>query len=722
MDVRMNPFRQSGFNLLEVVIGLAMFAIGLLAIASLQGNLTRSHADASVRTVASHIAEELIEDYRGFGLIETDPAGVVPAYLDIVDQTTTISRGGIDYVAITQVDDYYYDLATDTFTTANPEGLLVSDFKEVTVTVSWGAAPGFQVTAGQEISANDMGTGRVELAAIISSVSTQGSGRTMTQRNVGKFNPDVVYTPGQNPDIVSLTLGDNRFKESTLPEPRVYRAEEKVETRLDVVTYSQTDAGAQFLRREEFIAVSCECTLRSPPAVAEAGGRWPTVWVGDEYELGEMAIKPYGESASNQQSVFCDVCCRDHHDGLSAAADPASAKYNPYRASTDYWSSGTFNGDHKHYGRNSAGQLVLADDPGDRYVEACRMIRVDGFMRVAQDARQEGRNLFPEDYLDEEAEVDDYSEWVTTSVNSFENALAGDYETAPPSLAAPPQAPAEGGFPTSTTLPTPTSASTQQLRSRGVYVDYLRDDLRTAIDCLRTLPDSGEASDCDSDTIQFDRTGSKNVLEVIPFFDVQLTWLNRWTENPANVPVDTTNEPVLTDNAHSRGVASKSTIGTSQVFATGHRGNIGWTDTDPIDPNFSSQLASAQLTVQSVTGTPPPPPGTMVIGGLITTGVNGLKATDVQVVGTNANCNRSPNGYSCQFGALATGVELKVFGYKKQGLTLSACSSTLSRTSSGTDANGRGFAFFLLSPTPALDPAVSHNIWIQEGSCSGASG
>ena len=346
------------------------------------------------------------------------------------------------------------------------------------------------------------------------------------------------------------------------------------------------------------------------------------------------------------------------------------------------------------------------------------MVRVDGFMRVAQDARQEGRNLFPENYLDEDAEIDDYSAWVTGATNDFENALSGNYETAPPMLAAPPLAPAIGGFPTSTTLPTPAGATTQQLRSRGVYIDYLRDDLRVAIDCLRALPDSGEASDCDSATIQFDRTGSKNVLEVIPFFDVQLTWLNRWTESPANVPVDTTHEPVETDNAHSRGIASKSAIGTSQVYATGHRGNIGWTDTDPVDPNFASQLTSAQLAVESVSGTPPPPPGSIVIAGLITSGVNGLKATDVQVEGTNANCNRTPDGYSCQVSTAATNARLKVFGYKKANLVLAACSATLSPTSSGTDANGRGFTVFDLSPSPPLDPAVSHDVSIQQGGCS----
>ena len=61
-----------------------------------------------------------------------------------------------------------------------------------------------------------------------------------------------------------------------------------METRFDVVTYSQTDSGSLFLRREEFIAVSCECTLRTPPAEAEDAGRRPTLWAGDEYDTGQV--------------------------------------------------------------------------------------------------------------------------------------------------------------------------------------------------------------------------------------------------------------------------------------------------------------------------------------------------------------------------------------------------------------------------------------------------
>jgi hypothetical protein len=276
-----------------------------------------------------------------------------------------------------------------------------------------------------------------------------------------------------------------------------------------------------------------------------------------------------------------------------------------------------------------------------------------------------------------------------------------------------------GGFPTATTLPTPLGNVTQQLRSRGVYIDYMSDDLRSVIDCLRALPpDNSVASDCDTDAIQFDHSISTNVLEVIPFFDVQLTWLNRWTESPSNQPVDTTNEPVLTDNLHSRGHASN-TLGSGDalVTASGHAGNLGLTDTDPVDPGFADHIGTAHLTVTVLTDTPPPLPGNIIIRGNLSSGVAGLKAADILVEGSEANCDRRPEGFVCEFASTATGVTLKIYNYKKQNTVLAACSLTLTKVSSGTDANGRGFTFFSLSTSPPLDDTIRHDIWIQQGGC-----
>ena len=709
--------RQSGFSLLELVIGLFIFTTGMLALAALQGQLTRSQADAAVRSVATNIAEEQIEQTRGFGLIDNDPDNSIPAYTDIQTNALTVTRGNIDFAVNITVTDFYYDVSTDAFSVTNSDALAVSDYKNVVFDVSWGETPDFVISDSQSITAEDIGTGSIQLTAIISSITTQASARAVTQEDRQSLLPDVGYTPGLNPDIVSLQLGETRFKESTSPVPRVYRSEERVETRFDVITYSQTNSGALFLRREEFIGVSCECQLEAPPDDPEDGGRLPTIWAADEYAKGAQAIKPKGVSTSNQQSIYCTECCRDHHDGASVSGDTAASQYNPFRAAGDYWDSGTFDGDHKHYGRNNSGNLIIADSAGDAYVEACRMIRVDGFMRVGQDFRQEGRNAFPENYLDETSEVDDYSAWVTSSTNLFENALSGNYESSPLNLPSPPLAPAIGGFPTSTSIPTTLGASTQQLRSRGVYIDYLSDDLRLAIDCLRILPDDGVAADCDNETIKFDVNASTNVLEVIPFFDVQLTWLNRWSESPANQPVDTTNEPVVTDNAHSRGIASNTVgSGSATVTATGHAGNLGLTDTDPVDPGFSGQLRSASLVVNALTADPPPVAGNVIIRGLITSGVPGLRATDIEIVGNNSNCNRLPDGFACEFSSSASDVTLKIYNYKKQSLILAACSATLSQVSSGTDATGRGFTYFSL--TAALDSSIEHNISIQVDTCN----
>jgi len=63
-------------------------------------------------------------------------------------------------------------------------------------------------------------------------------------------------------------------------------------------------------------------------------------------------------------------------------------------------------------------------------------------------------------------------------------------------------------------------------------------------------------------------------------------------------------------------------------------------------------------------------------------------------------------------------VTLKVFNYKKVNTILAACSANLSALSSGTDANGRGFTYFNLSTSPALDPAVAYDISIQANGCN----
>jgi prepilin-type N-terminal cleavage/methylation domain-containing protein len=735
----MNDFHQQvsrtrGFSLIEILISILIFAIAMLALAQLQGSLARISADSDMRRLAIDVAEELLETQRGFGLLDTDPDGNIAAYADIADATGTMTRGKTVFTITQDVVDYYYNPATGGFTTTNVQSSVHSDFKRITIDIGWDSAE-FQMGNGQSTEGR-LGSGNVRLQGIISSATTQGDSQVLTQSD-GHEEPLVDYQPGANPDILSLSLGDNKFKESTVPEPDVIREGELVESRFDVITYSQSGSGALFLRREQFAAVSCNCTLRLPPGSAEDGGKRPTIWAGDEYVEGHSVDKSYGESSNSQQSPLCVACCRDHHDGGSSDEDhPDTAVnvYDPFRPATEYIGSGSLRGDHKHYDRTRNGDLVLAVDDGDSYVEACRMVRKDGFFKVTQDFRQEDRFLFPDDFLDEPSEIDLYSDYVTTAANAFENASYPDYENAPPCIGGPYPCVAEANFggafpaargddemPSWTRLPLNGSA-TQQLRSRGVYIDYLTSDMRNVIDCLRA---GGDTDSCQVGDVVLDRTGTTNLLEIIPFFDVQLTHLYRWNEAPTNTPVDTTNEGLEDQNAHSRGVASRDAYGCSTVQSRGHRGNLGFTDTGPVDPYYYDNLEMVTISVQSLNNlngggcNPPGEPGLRSIRGIITETVNGLKVTDIEVRGINGVlCDRTPDGFECYVTGDAVNPRMDVYGYDKTGQDYWTCLTGNYLELDSQVINGVGaHAVFSLEGDPA--PSGSgYNLNVQSTACN----
>jgi type IV pilus modification protein PilV len=84
-----------GYTLIEVLVGILIFAVGMMALAQLQTNLAQNSGDASARTVAMNYAEELIETDRTFKVLESN--GVDYAYNDIVDETTSEVRSGTQF-------------------------------------------------------------------------------------------------------------------------------------------------------------------------------------------------------------------------------------------------------------------------------------------------------------------------------------------------------------------------------------------------------------------------------------------------------------------------------------------------------------------------------------------------------------------------------------------------------------------------------------------------
>jgi hypothetical protein len=194
----------------------------------------------------------------------------------------------------------------------------------------------------------------------------------------------------------------------------------------------------------------------------------------------------------------------------------------------------------------------------------------------------------------------------------------------------------------------------------------MSDALRARINCLDA---GGDGESCDVPNVQ-------SALEIIPFYDVQLTWLSRWNETPNNNPVDVTNEAVADNNTHDRGMASLELgFGYSTVNSAAHKGNLGLTATDPIDPRYDSDVEDVNLYVLAVDYSTPPSTSATVSGSIISA-VPGLKAADVEIEATDALCDRTLTGFECDIETYALNPRLTVFNYSKPNAYLVACSAT----------------------------------------------
>lgn len=86
-----NQKTQSGFLLLEVLIAILVFSLGVLAIAGLQANMVKHTTDGQFRAIASQVAEQRIADRwtnPSVSIVEadTDISAVLPAGMRTVVQ------------------------------------------------------------------------------------------------------------------------------------------------------------------------------------------------------------------------------------------------------------------------------------------------------------------------------------------------------------------------------------------------------------------------------------------------------------------------------------------------------------------------------------------------------------------------------------------------------------------------------------------------------------
>jgi type IV pilus modification protein PilV len=580
-----------GFTLLEIMIAILIMAIGLAAMANLQGKLTRYSTMAKQRTIAMNLLEQQAETMRSFYTMQDTGAGACSTEQSGFDDLescvngTTVSVGNMPFNLSWTIAAYSqnYDGTTEVYSTESER--FRADLKLATISVNWVGGLGEAQSA--------------ELVDIIDATSVFNTGRVAAKVD-SNTRPSVPFDIGDFPGVVEIAIGSDKVKGSTTPKPTIENRGENVITKFDVVSLLSNGTDAYLQRREEFKVVNCICTMDNGLGTGrEVGkGRAPSIWNGTYYALGEKLSKRTGTPLADQP-YECGLCCGDHHD--AAGADD---KYDNFRPAFSGDAGGfDFLGDHAHYGIVN-GVKVLAKET-DEYLEACRFIRKDGLFKLTTDMAQENLDAVRESYPT--TFNTQYSNSVINFVTDFSNAISVlDYPGTRPvaTYSVPWWLDWWGIF-----LNSP--GQTEPSMSRAIYVDYLSADLLKKIKCLQA-DGLGDYSDfCDI-------LKDPPWLEILPFYDVDLTSLANWNRGSTSISV--TNSPIsdIDRAGFSRGVVGLAPgyfdIDTN-VSASVELSNTGLTDTNPIDPDDELE-STGDMPVRVVIGGSLPAIGAQVTGNI----------------------------------------------------------------------------------------------------------
>jgi prepilin-type N-terminal cleavage/methylation domain-containing protein len=553
-----------GFSLLEVLIAVVVLSTGLLALAALQGGLTRSSADSKVRGRIAAVLATRMEGLRNTGYSSADMAAGttalncvsgVPAWLCEAESEAGLAVGTL---TINQMVATWTTTGTAPFAVGTP-GPTDPQFKRVQLAASW-------------TDANGDGTRRLALSTDISPLGLEegllpppDEFNSDSTRPIARFDDPAGL--GVIPVAMSATGQDTA---ATNPKPEIMGQggnQAIVGTRFSVLTYTNEGSStARLQKRVDNEVIRCQCKYGALTANRPNGTpivpqfmrtpQWPAVWTGKKYEVfvPTSVTSPAGvgpnagedPAAVGQQSENCTACCRDHHDVSSK-----SPKFDPERALRSPGAQ------QNHYSRVSDSLVVAAS--GESYLEVCRMVLVDGVVRTAADMYDRHFGLLETATGDNpntptvEANVGaravpnvakavSYGDFVKEALAQWEGLIA------PISLPSP--APAntdqtdiepvyvkhglDKTTPEKITIAAPRPVDERYLHARGLYLDYLEPAARTLI--AEVLADTGPAGRCDA-TLYSGLGRIECILPYLPIAAINLTELAFWQAENAN-PVD----------------------------------------------------------------------------------------------------------------------------------------------------------------------------------------
>lgn len=532
------PFsRETGSGLIEVLVLILVMAIGMLSMGRIHTVLMRDAGTSNNRSIAASLAQEKIEDLRGFKWIDAASSGGENCGNGIFCFSEIANNlGGVENADGSLV--FPTGAITLSNTTFNRTWTAIDNalFKLVVVTVTWTDQNGNGSVALQSAIVREDPT--------ITAFGADGGG------GVAMAGPKVSYTPIGVPDVVpvDVDLGNGLKKETSKPLPDVSSKGYSIRTHFEAVTYQSSGGANKKTAQEEYATVSCVCAFTSAGEAFPASYfttsngkltvKYPKGTVDGTINTGEGTVnKIRGTAPSIQgdsQDPLCFECCRDHHDAEGpSTTTPTTALFDPARPTSDYATSGN----HKHYYYANAvdgsgnttnatpnpasGLSAVAEVAGNRYLEACRFLRVDGFYRLMQDWRLVDTTVMPkENYL-----VDG-----STALSAYQAYIAGVVKA---------QVKTDAG--TSTAMPSKSSLATRnlsnqsagliQLLSRGIYVDKVYSATSPRV------TDSTYYSNLTSKI-----NANENVLDQVSFNEVNLTLLAGWRSSNTSVATVTNQE------------------------------------------------------------------------------------------------------------------------------------------------------------------------------------
>ncbi len=555
---------QAGFSLIDALIAAVVLSIGLLALAALQASVTRNAADSRARSQVMAFVEQIVERQRAYGVSGNFALVPLNALWTTAEVTSAQNAAGVSNLNLAMTATHY-DGRTGSFViTTNALPSSAPQYKILRSVATWTDA------SGQ--------ARRLDLASVLSprvisssrlpyNVATGGSGSTTSRPVVRTASP-------VEAGMIPIALGNGSSTASTNPKPEVGNDAHVSETRFNVINYAAINNSNNVTLQSKVETTVVGCTCNYSTANTSDTALRPTYWDGVRYTPPKPAGTPLagkavptsvkGKPSFAPESPLCDVCCRDHHD----SAGVSGPKFSPLRTS------------HDHYAISAGSYTPVTSGV---YQESCRLIRVDGFWRVAADLNNNYFNLL------EALNDTSTTPWVPTNsaTTNYQQLVAGngntpgfiDYKiTSRNSGYNTPVAVADitgaGGLEEVNSINNPNQIALNRtndskwLHSRGLYIDHLETEAIAKINEIK-------AKDACKTSLS---TMRACLLPYIPFTSINLTELTRWSPVGGvqlNIPNGLFVDASLTANAApvrgkvfpgSNPTANSDQTGTGEIF------------------------------------------------------------------------------------------------------------------------------------------------------------